>query len=159
MHIGWKSGLRVITHLPGKSLPGKESNLISSERNNAKRRELVSICCRKLAGLPSWVTPFEACSGNGAYHLMVALASDETVRSRFLAALKEPRVQTSLDYSCVPDFSALGHFARMSLEKSRASRGARLRGHCIRACPPRRSRKSCDRCEMRPLANRRGNLE
>ena len=50
---------------------------------------------------------------------MVALAPNESERSGILAALTEARIQFSMHYPCIPDFSGFKEFQTGDLEKSR----------------------------------------
>lgn len=124
-HRGHASSYDVITHGYNYRMDEMRAalgrvQLAKLARNNAKRQAPVSIYRRKLAGMPGWVIPFASYPGDSAYHLMVAVAPDETVRARVLEALKEARIQTSLHYPCIPDFSAFQPYRKDGLEKSRA---------------------------------------
>lgn len=94
--------------------------LVKLERGNERRRELVAIYRRQLSELPGWVIPFSEYPGSSACHLMAAVAPDESVRARVVEALRNERIQTSLHYPCVPDFSAFARFRPEGLQKSRA---------------------------------------
>jgi dTDP-4-amino-4,6-dideoxygalactose transaminase len=89
------------------------------DRNNAKRKELISIYHQRLSGLPGWTIPFESHSGGGAYHLMVIVAPNAEERMRALATLKAARIQTSLHYPCVPDFTAFARWRSSEVGRSR----------------------------------------
>ena len=90
------------------------------DENNLRRRELVELYRNRLSGLPGWIIPFNTYAGSSACHLMVAVAPDEAARARALAALGQARIQTSLHYPCIPDFTAFTPFRQDGLERSRA---------------------------------------
>ena len=90
------------------------------ERGNERRRELSAMYRKHLSELPGWIIPFSEYSGNSACHLMVAVAQDEPLRVQVVEALRKERIQTSLHYPCVPDFSAFARFRGEELQKSRA---------------------------------------
>lgn len=94
--------------------------LAKLDKGNARRKKLVELYRQKLSGLTGWIIPFNGYTGGSAYHLMVALAPDESERSRVMAALTNARIQCSLHYPCIPDFTAFKAFRQGSLQKSRA---------------------------------------
>jgi dTDP-4-amino-4,6-dideoxygalactose transaminase len=88
--------------------------------NNQIRKELVAIYCSGLAGIAGWVVPFAQACGTGAHHLMTVVAPDAASRQRVIEALRDARIQTSLHYPCVPDFTAFKHLPRRALRQSHA---------------------------------------
>jgi dTDP-4-amino-4,6-dideoxygalactose transaminase len=82
------------------------SQLAKLEKNNERRRELVSVYRKNLSSLPGWVIPFGAYSGDSACHLMVAVAPTEEVRLKTVENLNKNRIQTSLHYPFLPEMSA-----------------------------------------------------
>jgi dTDP-4-amino-4,6-dideoxygalactose transaminase len=90
------------------------------DANNERRKELAARYRNLLVDLPGWTVPFDNYPGGSACHLMVALAPDEAARARALEGLKEARIQTSLHYPCIPDFSAFARFRQDGVEHSRA---------------------------------------
>ena len=124
-HRGHASGYDVVTHGYNYRLDEiraalGRAQLSKLERGNQRRRELVGIYRRHFSELPGWVVPFSDCSGSSACHLMVAVAPDEPARARAVEALRKERIQTSLHYPCIPDFSAFARFRTAGLHKSRA---------------------------------------
>ena len=95
------------------------TQLAKLARNTDRRRRLFERYRRELAGFPSWVVPFANVPGEGAYHLMVAVAVDRDTRECTRQALREAGIQTSLHYPCVPDFTAFAGFGRAELPRSR----------------------------------------
>jgi dTDP-4-amino-4,6-dideoxygalactose transaminase len=89
------------------------------DANNARRAALTLIYRHNLEGLPGWIVPFGRHDLGSAYHLMVAVARDEQARAGTLEALRASRIQTSLHYPCIPDFSAFAAYRSEGLEKSR----------------------------------------
>jgi len=90
------------------------------DRNNARRKELVTRYRKHLSDWPGWIVPFDAYAGSSACHLMAAVAPDKAARSRVLTALRNARIQTSLHYPCIPDFTAFAPLRQDGLEHSRA---------------------------------------
>jgi dTDP-4-amino-4,6-dideoxygalactose transaminase len=89
------------------------------DQGNKRRRRLVSLYRRHLADLPGWIIPFEGLDENSACHLMPVVAPSEPERARVADALKAARIQTSLHYPCVNEFSAFRKFEAEGLKKSR----------------------------------------
>ncbi len=89
-------------------------------RNNERRQRLVSHYRVHLSRLSRWTVPFADYRGSGAYHLAVVLAPDADHRSRAVKALKEARIQTSLHYPYIPDFTAFGSYQAEGLDHSKA---------------------------------------
>jgi dTDP-4-amino-4,6-dideoxygalactose transaminase len=90
------------------------------EHGNRLRQERVELYRRGLANLTGWLIPFGDPPGEGAYHLMVAVAPEEEVRQRVVQALKGAGIQTSLHYPCIPDFAAFADYRTDGLARSRA---------------------------------------
>jgi dTDP-4-amino-4,6-dideoxygalactose transaminase len=88
------------------------------QKNNERRRQLVSKYKEQLSGLDGWVFPFEHYQGSSSYHLAVVAAPDEGQRLRVVHALKEARIQTSLHYPYIPSFQAFREIPVESLERS-----------------------------------------
>ena len=89
------------------------------QKNNERRKQLVSNYKRQLCGLDGWVFPFENYQGSSSYHLAVFVAPDGDRRSRVVRALKEARIQTSLHYPYIPSFKAFKGIPADSLERSK----------------------------------------
>ncbi len=89
------------------------------EANNRRREELVSLYRDRLAELSGWIPVFRRSTCGTANHLMVIVAPEDAARTRALQALKSARIQTSLHYPCIADFSAFRGLRGDQLEKSR----------------------------------------
>jgi len=89
------------------------------QKNNERRKQLVSKYKDQLCGLDGWVFPFENYRGSSSYHLAVLVAPDQDHRSRVVRALKEARIQTSLHYPYIPSFKAFNAIPADSLERSK----------------------------------------
>jgi dTDP-4-amino-4,6-dideoxygalactose transaminase len=89
------------------------------DQGNHRRRRLVALYRRRLGDLPGWTIPFAGLDENSACHLMPAVAPSEPERARVAETLKAARIQTSLHYPCVNEFSAFRKFEAEGLEKSR----------------------------------------
>lgn len=83
------------------------------ERHNRRRRELARHYHRLLGGefgallRRGWLAPPLGVEGEeAAHHLMVMVAPDEAARNRAHAHLKERRIQASIHYPFIPDFTA-----------------------------------------------------
>jgi dTDP-4-amino-4,6-dideoxygalactose transaminase len=87
--------------------------------NNERRHQRVLTYRRLLAELPGWTVPFAHTEGDSAYHLMVTLAPDGEQRARAARALKEAKIQTSLHYPCITDFTAFAPHGAAAVPKSR----------------------------------------
>lgn len=75
---------------------------------NARRESLVREYWESLAGLPGLILPFHGRPGESAHHIMVAVAPSAVERRTIVEHLSTCRIQTSLHYPCIADFS---HFA------------------------------------------------
>jgi dTDP-4-amino-4,6-dideoxygalactose transaminase len=85
------------------------SQLRKLRQNNHLRAEIVARYRGNLEWMAGWVIPFARFSGESAYHLMVAIAPDESTRDKVVEALKAERIQTSLHYPYLPGFTAFGN--------------------------------------------------
>jgi dTDP-4-amino-4,6-dideoxygalactose transaminase len=89
-------------------------------RHNQVRGQLVAAYRRHLKTLPGWVLPFANYQGDSAYHLMVAVAPDEATRSEVVQALREARIQSSMHYPCIPEFTAFERYQTSAVPHSQA---------------------------------------
>ena len=89
------------------------------DRNNQRRNVLTALYRRALDSVPNCLVPFAGYTGDAACHLMVVLAPDCASRDRAVALLKERKIQTSLHYPCIPDFTAFAAFAGAQVERAR----------------------------------------
>lgn len=87
--------------------------------NNARRKRVVAHYRERLRQWPGWVIPFADSRGDSAHHLMVGVAPDRTTRAAMAARLLEARIQTSLHYPCIADFSAFAPARSDELAHSR----------------------------------------
>jgi dTDP-4-amino-4,6-dideoxygalactose transaminase len=92
--------------------------LVKLNRNNERRGDLVSAYKQNLRALPGWSIPFEAYSGESAYHLMTAVAPTEEVRLQTVQRLTKNRIQTSLHYPHLPGLSAFKYYRSRGLARS-----------------------------------------
>ena len=93
--------------------------LTKLENNNRRRKKLVSVYHRNLTELPGWTIPFTDYSGESAYHLMVAVTSENKIRDQIVRSLKAAGIQTSLHYPYIPDFKIFKHLSTPELSHSR----------------------------------------
>jgi dTDP-4-amino-4,6-dideoxygalactose transaminase len=89
------------------------------DAGNRRRKEHVALYRKRLAGLNDWVVPFADYGGDSAYHIMVVVAPNETLRERVRGALREARIQTSMHYPCIADFRAFAASSPANLDVSR----------------------------------------
>jgi dTDP-4-amino-4,6-dideoxygalactose transaminase len=75
-------------------------------RNNERRRNLLEAYQDRLQLLSGWMMPFADSIEHSSGHLMVVVAPTPEMRNRAVDALREARIQSSLHYPCIPDFSA-----------------------------------------------------
>jgi dTDP-4-amino-4,6-dideoxygalactose transaminase len=75
-------------------------------RNNERRRRLLEVYRDCLQLLSGWMMPFADSIDYSSGHIMVVVAPTSEMRKRAIDALGEARIQSSLHYPCVPDFSA-----------------------------------------------------
>ncbi len=68
--------------------------------------------------VPNCVVPFAGYTGDTACHLMVVLRRIAR-RDLAVAILKERKIQTSLHYPCIPDFTAFAAFAGAPVDRAR----------------------------------------
>lgn len=74
--------------------------------NNERRRRLLEAYRDCLQSLSGWTMPFADSIDRSSGHLMVVVAPTPELRGRAVNALREARIQSSLHYPCVSDFSA-----------------------------------------------------
>jgi dTDP-4-amino-4,6-dideoxygalactose transaminase len=86
---------------------------------NARRHACVAAYRESLRDVSGLSLPFAERGAESAHHLMVAVAAGPAQRSLFADALKGARVQTSLHYPCVADFTAFAAFSDAALPISR----------------------------------------
>jgi dTDP-4-amino-4,6-dideoxygalactose transaminase len=82
------------------------AQLAKLQRNNRRRRDLLSQYRDCLQSLAGWVMPFADSIEHSSGHLMVVLAPTNEIRNKAVSALREARIQSSMHYPCIPDFSA-----------------------------------------------------
>jgi dTDP-4-amino-4,6-dideoxygalactose transaminase len=75
-------------------------------RNNERRRCLLEAYRNCLRFLSGWMMPFAGSIDHSSGHLMVVVAPTPEIRNRAMGALREARIQSSLHYPCLSDFSA-----------------------------------------------------
>lgn len=95
---------------------------------NAVRRGCVTVYRSRLQSAPHCMLPFADYKGDSAYHLMPAVFSSLELRDSVAAELRGARIQTSLHYPCISDFTAYRHYSDSRVPRSReyASRMATL---------------------------------
>ena len=87
--------------------------------NNERRRQRVLQYRAMFTRLPGWVVPFAHVELESAYHLMTVVAPDAAARAGAAESLGAARIQTSLHYPLVPDYSAYSGVPRRDLPRSR----------------------------------------
>jgi dTDP-4-amino-4,6-dideoxygalactose transaminase len=75
-------------------------------RNNERRRRLLEVYRDGLQSLSGWSMPFADSIDRSSGHLMVVVAHTPELRCTALNRLREARIQSSLHYPCISDFSA-----------------------------------------------------
>ena len=75
-------------------------------RNNERRRRLLEVYRDGLQSLSGWTMPFADSIDRSSGHLMVVVAHTPELRCTALNTLREARIQSSLHYPCISDFSA-----------------------------------------------------
>lgn len=78
---------------------------------NMVRRECVTLYRSRLAPLADCAAPFASYSGDSAYHLMPVVFSSSAARDLVTRRLREERIQTSLHYPCITNFTAYRPYA------------------------------------------------
>lgn len=86
--------------------------------NNDRRRSLVRAYRTHLSLPEGWEIPFDPDPGASACHLMAIVAPSAQERQRVAARLSAARIQTSLHYPCVTDFSGFQAFAEHPVPRS-----------------------------------------
>lgn len=79
--------------------------LTKLERNNKRRQHLLSQYRDCLQSLAGWTMPFADSIDQSSGHLMVVVAPTNAIRNKAISALREARIQSSMHYPCIPDFS------------------------------------------------------
>ena len=74
-------------------------------QNNERRRRLLRAYRDGLQSLAGWSMPFADSIDRSSGHLMVALAPTAEIRNKAVSSLHDARIQSSLHYPCIPDFS------------------------------------------------------
>jgi dTDP-4-amino-4,6-dideoxygalactose transaminase len=87
--------------------------------NNQRRRDLLALYREAVQSLAGWTMPFADMIEYSSGHLMVIVAPDPDIRERAVRALRRSRVQSSMHYPCVADFSAFREASCGSLELTR----------------------------------------
>jgi dTDP-4-amino-4,6-dideoxygalactose transaminase len=94
--------------------------------NNARRKAAARAYEERLGTLEGWILPFAGSGAEGSHHLMVAVAPDPGQRTEAADRLRAARIQTSLHYPCIADFSAFTPARSDGLEATRAFCGRAL---------------------------------
>ncbi len=91
---------------------------------NTRREALVREYWRSLAEVPGLILPFHGRPGESAHHIMVAVAPSADERRTIVEHLITQRIQTSLHYPCIPDFTGFAQTGddRLPLSREFASR-------------------------------------
>lgn len=97
-------------------------------RNNERRRGLLEAYRDGLQSLSGWTMPFADSIDRSSGHLMVVVAHTPELRRRALNTLREARIQSSLHYPCISDFSAFqnGRSSRVPLTQQFTQRAITL---------------------------------
>lgn len=96
------------------------AQLAKLQRHNQARGQMVAAYRHHLGNLPGWSLPFADYAGDSSYHLMVAVAPDEAARSQTVQALREARIQSSMHYPCIPEFTAFERYRTNAVPNSQA---------------------------------------
>ena len=123
-HKGHASSYDVVTHGYNYRLDELHAalgrvQLAKLVRNNERRRRLLDAYRDGLQALAGWSMPFAASIEKSSGHLMVAVAPTSEIRHRAASALREERIQCSLHYPCIADFSAFAGLRSEGLALSR----------------------------------------
>jgi dTDP-4-amino-4,6-dideoxygalactose transaminase len=93
--------------------------LAKLNHNNERRRHLLELYRDCLQSLAGWAMPFADSIDRSSGHLMVVIAPTPEIRSKAVNALRETRIQSSLHYPCIPDFSAFRDAQSGRIEQTR----------------------------------------
>src|SRR5262249_37771546 len=74
--------------------------------NNERRRCLLETYRDCLQLLSGWIMPFADSIDYSSGHLMVVVGPTPEIRNKAVEALRDARIQSSLHYPCIPDFSS-----------------------------------------------------
>ena len=89
------------------------------ERNNQHRRDLLVSYRKAVQSLGGWTMPFADTIEYSSGHLMVIIAPDPEIREEAVQALRQSRIQSSMHYPCIADFSGFAGGSTESLELTR----------------------------------------
>jgi dTDP-4-amino-4,6-dideoxygalactose transaminase len=81
------------------------AQLAKLQRGNAKRRQLLARYREGLHERDGWAMVFADAIEHSSGHLMVAVAPDSDARARAVQALRESRIQSSMHYPSIVEFS------------------------------------------------------
>ncbi len=87
--------------------------------NNQRRRDLLSCYREAFQSVSEWTMPSSDTVEYSSGHLMVTLAPNPDTREKAVRALRDRRVQSSMHYPCIADFSAFNAASCGSLELTR----------------------------------------
>jgi len=123
-HKGHASSYDVVAHGYNYRLDELHAALARAQltkliRNNERRRRLLQAYRDGLRSLDGWMMPFADSIGLSAGHLMVVVAPTSEIRGKAVNALREARIQSSLHYPCVSDFSAFQNRRTDTVKKTR----------------------------------------
>jgi dTDP-4-amino-4,6-dideoxygalactose transaminase len=88
-------------------------------RNNHRRRDLLAVYRRAVQSLAGWTMPFANAIEYSSGHLMVIVAPDGETKEKAVDALRLSRVQSSMHYPCIADFSGFEERSDANLELTR----------------------------------------
>lgn len=93
--------------------------LVKLQCNNDRRRRLLEVYRDCLQSLPEWIMPFAHSIDHSSGHLTVVVGPTAEIRNRAVNALREARIQSSLHYPCIPDFSTFRKMGSFMVERTR----------------------------------------
>ncbi len=86
---------------------------------NLVRKRCVTAYRRRLVNLPDCSAPFKRYGGDSAFHLMPIVLADCATRDTIVAHLREERIQTSLHYPAITEFTAFRNHSHARVPNSR----------------------------------------
>jgi dTDP-4-amino-4,6-dideoxygalactose transaminase len=95
------------------------AQLTKLERNNQRRRNLLTYYREAVQSLGGWTMPFAETIQYSSGHLMVIVAPEPEMKQRAVHALRQSGIQSSMHYPCIADFSGFEEGSDSGLELTR----------------------------------------
>ena len=119
------------------------AQLAKLQHNNKRRRRLLKRIATSLQSLAGWMMPFADSIDFSSGHLMVVVAPTPEIRTKAVNTLRDARIQSSMHYPCIADFSAFQNVRNDEVRTNTTVYGTRDHASAISNHEPGSSDATC----------------